>query len=349
MTAKNSDKGRVIDAEDPSISARYRYNDIFSTAWLSHALSALAKTAVPDLVSDRPISCDELAERAGLHAPSLYRALRAAAANGIFVEHADRQFSHNEVSLLLRSDHPYSWKGMACMWNHPSCLQGWSLFSECLKDGRSGIQHAFGKKLYEHLEEIPGGTFAFSEAMISNSAHPSLSIAKLFPFDNYRLVMDLGGGIGTLLCAVLEEHPDLAGIIYEIEELKEPANKHIAERGLDKRAHVEVGDFLKTIPSGPDLFMIKNSLWNWTDEQCEKLIGNVRQAVKDNDSNFLIIEYVINEENAAWTTLYDLQILNMPGGRARTLEEYERLLRQTGFRIIRVEVIEDQTLILAAP
>jgi hypothetical protein len=349
MSVKEINKGRIVDVNDPTVAARYKYNDIFSTAWLSHALSALAMNGVPDLVSDSPTSCDELAKAAGLHAPSLYRALRAAAANGIFVEHSDSRFSHNHASVLLKSDHPYSWKGMACMWNHPSCLKGWSMFSECLKDGRSGIQHAFGKSLYEHLEETPSGTLAFSDAMISNSAHPAISIAKRFPFQDYKLVMDLGGGIGTLLCAVLEAHRNLQGVIFEIDELQEPALRNIASKNLSQRASVQAGDFLESVPIGPDLYMVKNSLWNWSDEQCQKIMQNVHSSCRQRRGSFLIIEYVIDEQNAAWTTLYDLQILNMPGGRARTLIEYERLLSESNFSIKHVCVVEDETLILAEP
>lgn len=349
MQVKNRDKGRALDQNDPSVAARYKFNDIFATAWLSHAVSALANNGVPDLISSEPTCYEEIAHKANLHAPSLFRALRAAAANGIFIEHPAGHFAHNDASLLLKSDHPYSWKGMASMWNHPSCLKGWSVFSHCLKDGRSGIQHAFGKTLYEHLEETPGGTLAFSDAMISNSAHPSVSIANQFPFANYELVMDLGGGIGTLLCTILHTHPHLRGMIYEIEELKKPAEQYIEASGLATRASVEVGNFLESVPSGADLFMVKNSLWNWSDEQCSRIMQNVREAATDKQAQFLIIEYVIDEDNAPWTTLYDLQILNMPGGRARTVTEYESLLTENGFAIDRIEIVEDETLILAKP
>ncbi len=340
-------KGRVLYPQQATISARYRLNDIFSTAWLSHAISALAKHGIADLISDEPVSADELASKSGLHAPSLYRALRALAANGIFEECEGKKFRHNEISVLLSSDHPYSWKGMACMWNHPSCLQAWSGFAECLKDGKSGIQHAFGKPLYEHLEDVHGGTLAFSNAMISNSAHVSNSIAEQFPFHNYSLIMDLAGGIGTLLAAILKRHPKLEGVLLEIKELESVANKYLQQHSLTDRASFITGDFLSAVPPGADLFLIKNSLWNWSDEQCSTILKNVHYASRSHSADLLIIEYIIDDDNIEWTSLYDLQILNMPGGRARTLEEYEILLNENGFTIKQVEKVEDQTLITA--
>ncbi len=76
---------------------------------------------------------------------------------------------------------------------------------------------------------------------------------------------------------------------------------------------------------------------------------NVREAARENQAKFLIIEYVIDRDNAPWTTLYDLQILNMPGGKARTIFEYEKLLAENGFAIERIDIVEDETLILAKP
>jgi hypothetical protein len=342
-------RGRVVYAGEPEVAARYALNDIFVGAWLSHAITALARHGVPDLIGETPTAVETVAQQAHLHAPTLYRVLRAAAANGIFQEHENGMFAHTAISKLLRSDHPFSWKGMACMWNHPSCLQAWSRFGQCLEDGASGIQHAFGKTLYEHLGETPGATHAFSQAMISNTAHTSISIAREFPFSDYKVVMDLAGGIGTLLCTILEIHSQLKGVLYEIDELKAEAEQYIQARGLASRLKFETGDFIKNVPSGADLFMVKNSLWNWPDEQCLAILRNVRVASARNEGRLLIIEYVIDAQNSAWTTLYDLQILNMPGGRARTLAEYRDLLSRSGFAVEQVQHIEDQTLVLARP
>ncbi len=344
--SRRDERGRILDEN----TARYKLNDIFCAAWLSHALTALIDNNVFDTIEDKPMSADEIAQKNGLHAPSLYRAMRAAAANGILVEHEDGVFEHNDGSRLLQSNHPHSWKGMAKMWNHKSCLAAWGELSSVLKDGQSGIKHAFGKTLYEHLAEVEGGTNAFSDAMISNSTHTSMAIAKAFPFSRFKTVLDLGGGIGTLLAAILEEHKHIEGINFEIPELQQAAEEYLGQRRLRDRLKTVVGNFLENIPPDVDLYMIKNSLWNWDDENCKIIVQNVRDAIGDNrDSRFLIIEYIIDEQNAPWTTLYDLQILNMPGGRARTIEEYMELLARKGFLVESVEFVQDQTLLLARP
>jgi hypothetical protein len=349
MTALNA--GRILSASEPEVGARYKLNDIFCQAWLSHAITAVVRHGIPDAVNNnKPTSAEEIARAKNLDAATVYRVMRGLAANGIFSEVEGRAFKHSEVSKLLRSDHPNSWAGMAKMWNHPSCLQSWMNYGDCLKDGRSGVEHAFGKTLYEHLGETPSATLAFSDAMISNSRHVSPAIAREFPFDKYKTVLDLGGGVGTLLVAILAQHPQLHGAIYEIEELREPAKEYLCAAGVADRASVVVGNFSESVPENYDLYLVKNSLWNWDDEICLSILKNVRSAIGCNTyRRFVIIEYIIDEDNASWTTLYDLQILNLPGGRARTINEYSELLAEAGFEIEKIQRVEDQTLVTAKP
>lgn len=351
-------QGRILDERDETISMRYKLNDIFCTAWLSHAISAIVKHNIPDILPDKltnqsqaqPLSISEIAQKSGLNAQALYRALRALAANGIFIEEPIGYFVHNEASLLLRDDHSFSWRGMALMWNHPSCLKAWGECAESLKDGRSGIEHAFGKPLYEHLHDYPEATKAFADAMISNSAHAAQAIAQAFPFDHYKSIVDLGGGVGTLLATILARWPNLSGVLLEIADLKVAAEDYLHQCGLCQRAKFQVGNFLEHIPTGNDLYLIKNSLWNWNDDHCLAIIKNVRKAIGSAmEQRFIIVEYIIDAENAAWTTLYDLQILNMPGGRARTLLEYKELLNQAEFSVESIAYAEDQTLLIAKP
>jgi C-methyltransferase len=342
-------KGRQPD-NDPAVQARYNLNDIYCGLWLGLAVTALVKRKVFDYVDEEPTSVAEIARRGKLHSPTLYRALRAVAANGILLETAPSVFVHNDVSRLLRTDHQHSWSGMARMWAHPTTLRSWEKYDETLGDGMSGVRHAFGKSLYEHLNSDPDALETFSAAMVSNSAHPAPAIARALDVRGFKSLMDLGGGIGTLLASILEEHGHLHATLFEIPELIEPGRQFLASRGLDRRFDVVSGDFLEAVPDGIDLYLIKNTMWNWTDEQALKIVKNVRRAIgKEHQRRFLIIEYVISAENAPWSTLYDLQILNLPGGRARTQPEYEELLRAGGFAIEAVSYVQDQTILTAAP
>lgn len=349
VSERKFDCGRVADPNDPVIEARYKLNDLFTRAWMSYAVSALSSHKVFDLIEDEPVSAEYIADKTHLHAGTLYRALRALAANEILQQDDHGNFYATPVSTLLRSDHPYSWSGMAMMWNHPVSLRSWEKFGEVLTDGRSGIEHAFGKKLYEYFHDKPELTQAFADAMTSNSAHPAISIAQAFPFEKYSSVLDLGGGNGLLLAAVLKQHENLTGAVFEIDDLVVPARQYLAESGLADRAKVICGNFLTSIPPGFDVYMVKNSLWNWPDDDCLAVLKNVRQAMKGNNAaRFIIIEYIISPETAPRTTAYDLQILNLPGGRARTQIEYQTLLNSAGLELQEIIRAQDQQLLVAA-
>lgn len=153
-----------------------------------------------------------------------------------------------------------------------------------------------------------------------------------------------------LLACILHAHPALTGAVLEIEDLKLEGDQHFMREGLADRACMLIGDFLQHVPVEFDIFLVKNSLWNWNDEDCVCIMQNVRTAIgNDRNKRFLIIEYVINEANSSWATAYDLQILNLPGGRARTLPEYKDLLSNAGFDLEDTINVEDQQLLIARP
>lgn len=341
-------KGRQCDTSDPTVEARYRLNDIYCSTWLSLTITALVRKQVFDVMNDEGSSAAEIARKANLHEPSLFRALRALAANGIVSESAPSVFALNSVSRLLRLDHPRSWSGMARMWGHPTCLRSWEHFSEAIADGTSAVTHAFGKPLYEHLNSDPDALQSFSDAMISNSAHPAQALARAIDVHEISSVADLGGGVGTLLAAILEEHTHLRGILLELPELISAAEQCLAR--FKHRCDLLPGNFMESVPGGIDLYLIKNSMWNWNDSDALKIAASVRRAIgTEVHKRFLIIEYVIDDANAEWTTLYDMQMLNLPGGRARTIAEYEGLLARARFKLDRTQIVHDQTLLTFVP
>jgi SAM-dependent methyltransferase len=338
-------EGRLLDS-DPEVAARYRLNDIYCGLWLALAVTGAAATGLADHVDEDGTDATEIAARAGLDEGATYRLLRALAAHGVFAERAPRRFAHTPVSRLLRRDHPASWSGMARMWGHPAALRAWESLPGVLADGRSGMVHAHGAPLYAYLRDHPDALAAFTAAMVSNTAMASEAIARAFDFRPYRTVADLGGGTGGLLVALLGAHPHLKGMLVELPELTEPARAHLAGAGLAARVEVVAGDFMREVPPGADLYVIKNSLWNWDAEAAHAALTAVERALGP-EGRLLLIEYPIEPANARWTTLYDLQQMMLPGGHNRTLPEYREALARAGLAVESVSYAQDQTLVLA--
>jgi hypothetical protein len=336
--------GRNVASQSEAISNRYQFNDLFSATWLAEAVGTCVKLDLAEEISEQPTSVEEVARRRQFDCESLYRLLRALATNGIFVESQPRIFEHTGLSRQLRGDHPYSYKPMAALWSHPTVRRSWGAFNDAVKNGESGIKSATGQTLYQALSSSSDFARVFNTAMISNSAHASESIAIRIPLGKTKRLVDLGGGVGTLLATIVTKHPHIEGVLFELEYMYGAAEEYFKNLGLEKRVTFVPGSFLDFVPGDADTYLVKNTLWNFVDEDVLKVFRNVR-AVMNADSRFYIIEYIINSENAPWTTLFDLQMLNLPGGRARTKQEYEQMLGSAGLRVVSTEYVEDQTIL----
>lgn len=328
--------------QDEHVLNRYRFNDIFSAVWLSEALVACTRLGVPEALDGAPVAADRLAGKVGVKPELLYRLMRALAANGIFEELPERHFRHNPMSRQLRADHPYSYKPMVQLWGHPTVRRSWERLHQSLASGNSGIREATGRTLYDQLNQDAELAHVFNHAMISNSSHPSQALARSFALGEEGTVVELAGGIGTLLAAFLDVYPGWQGQLLELPYLAGAAGSYLSRFG--ERATFIAGDFTVEVPAGADLYLVKNTLWNFPDEVVGSVLRNVRRAMKP-EAVFYLVEYVVEPDSACWSGVWDLQIFNLPGGRARTVEEYEGLLAEAGLRLRERRQVEDQTVL----
>lgn len=330
---------------DSDVQNRYRLNDLFSAVWLSEAVVAAIRLGLPEAIEEEALGCDRLARQLDLNRALLYRLLRALAANGIFEECGPGQFQHTSLSRQLRADHPYSYQPMARLWGHPQVRRSWECLPSSLANAHSGIQNATGRPLYAQLQQDPEMAETFTAAMVSNSSHASRSLAEAIPVQD--TLVDLAGGVGTLLVTFLQAHPTLRGVVYDLDYLEAPAAAYFRSAGVEDRARFEKGDFTQSVPTGADTYLVKNTLWNFADEPVLQVFKQVRRALLAHPGQFYIIEYMLEPDNAAWTTVWDLQMLNLPGGRARSPEDYQSLLQAAGLSLHSKVAVEDQTVLRA--
>lgn len=328
--------------------ANWKYfHELFSTAFIHEALGTAAELEIADAVGEEPASARYIATILNLHEGSVYRLLRALAAYGIFEETAEGEFRHNSFSRQLSKKHPYSLHAMAKLWHSDALRMAWGKFPDALRDGRSAFQHAHGENIYHFLESHSETAGVFHQAMENNSTAVAESLAAGFPFGNYPRILDLGGGMGSFLAAILKAHPLNQGAVYDLPVVAEAFQKYIDSQKLKVRARFISGDWFESVPADFDLYLVKNSLWNWPDAECGKILKNVRQAMRAN-SELLIIEY-FPQADKPWTTAFDLQQLNVTGGRGRTPEEYRRLLEEVGLTLSASFQIETQAVLQCRP
>lgn len=341
----------IAERDDPSIASRLRFNEIQYAMWLCRAMCTAATLKIADAIGDEPMSVEVLAARLGLHSPSLLRLLRALAANGIFEDAGASTFRHNDMSRQLRSDHAFSLQPIAALMDAPLIKDSWDGLAGALRDGESGFSHRRGVSLYEHLRGSPADGALFMGAMASHSVQPSAAIAALPLFREVRSVVDLGGGVGTLVASIARAHTGVRGIVLDLPHVQAGAGGYLARAGVADRVTFQAGDFFESVPHGHDVYILKSVLWNWDDERCLQLLQNVRRAAGDSrDARLLVIEPVLLSSNLAWSSLFDLQMLAATdSGRSRTDEEIRDLARRSGFTLDSLTTVQDTVVAECSP
>jgi 16S rRNA G1207 methylase RsmC len=166
-------------------------------------------------------------------------------------------------------------------------------------------------------------------------------ILAAYDFSNIRQLLDLGGGSGGLLAAILKSHPVLYGTVVDLPRCAEGATRQLAEAGVSDRGTFVAGDFFESVPPGADAIVMKSVIHDWNNDLSTKILRNCRQALPER-GRLLLIERVMPEMPAANAehrshTLSDLNMLRGPGGGERTEREYRQLLHDTGFSTLQVK------------
>jgi hypothetical protein len=176
----------------------------------------------------------------------------------------------------------------------------------------------------------------FDAAMVGVHGQETAAMLDVYDFGEIRTLADVGGGNGTLLSAVLQRHPHLQGMLYDLPGVIERAKTNIAANGLSERVRFETGSFFEQVPPGADAYMMRHIIHDWTDAQCTTILTNCRQAL-GGQGRVLVIDAVIPPGNApSLGKLLDLNMLVLPGGKERTEPEFRELFAGAGFELRRV-------------
>ncbi|MGD9481801.1 methyltransferase [Streptomyces sp. TRM70308] len=312
---------------------------------ITQVVGLAARLDLADAIGDGERDAAELGRDHGIAPEQMTRLLRALASLGLCVERAPGSFALTDAGALLRSDHPESLRDFTRFHTAPQTLQPWDLLEHTLRTGRTAFDEQFGMPLYAYLAGEPEFTEVFNAAMSQESRETAATVTAHYDFGRYRSVTDVGGGDGTLITAILREHPGLRGVVFETPEGAAQASKTLAAAGLQDRCTVATGDFFEAVPEGSDLYVIKSVIHNWDDERAAAILGSCRRAMSGN-SRVLIVDVVLpdvvppttpgqSEERAVGLDPYvkDLQMAVLVGGRERTRSDVDRLCARAGLKV----------------
>lgn len=305
--------------------------------WSSRALWAAAKLGVADLMAVGPQSAAALAEATGTHAPSVYRLMRALCGLGIFHEDEQGRFSLTPVSQLMRTDSPQTMRSTLISELGEVHYPAWGDVLHSLRTGQRAFDHVFGADVWAYFRDHKEVGETFHQNMMNLTKALDQAILAAYDFSPFAKVLDVGGGHGGLLSAILRKHPNVRGVVFDVPNVAAGAKEHLASANLADRCEVTSGDFFQAIPvTGADACTMKFILHDWNDEQSLTILRNLHRALPSN-ATLLLLETVIPQRNEhSFGNFMDLNMLVMTGGRERTADEYRQLLKQGGFEFRRV-------------
>jgi hypothetical protein len=300
---------------------------------ISQAIHVAATLGIADLLADGPRSSDDLAQATQTHAPSLYRLLRALAAEAIFEELPERRFALTPKAELLRADAPNSVRGWAQYIGRPYFWQGWGNLLHSVKTGKSGVEQLLGMSVWEYRSQHPEETVYFDNAMTALTRAVSPAVVAAYDWGQFGVIADIAGGHGAQLSAILAAHPNARGILFDQPHVVAGAPPVLDAAGVADRCEVVPGSFFESVPKA-DAYILKNILHDWYDADCVRILETIRNAAPEG-ARLLVIERLIEGPNlGAGGKSSDLNMLVGPGGMERTREEFDALLASGGWKLI---------------
>jgi SAM-dependent methyltransferase len=314
--------------------------NMINGGWLSHVIAVAAQLKIFDLLVDGPQTSAALAKSTKSHAGSLHRLLRTLASAGVVAEDEDGRFQLTPIGVLLRTGVPGSVRSFARMMNEDYRTAAYAELLDAVKTGEEAFTRAYGMRLFAFLEQHPEHAKTFNDAMIAVTGHVALAAIAAYDFSQFRRVVDVGGGNGQLIAAILVAHPNMRGVVFDLATGVEGASRYLAEAGVTDRCQVVTGDFFKSVPSGADAYLLKSVIHDWDDRNSAQILANCRRAIPVN-GKLLIVERVMPARMEATpehlsASLADLNVLVLTSGRERTASEYADLLATSGFELRRI-------------
>ncbi|MBX7171550.1 MAG: hypothetical protein K1X72_11385 [Pyrinomonadaceae bacterium] len=309
---------------------------MMSGFWVSRGIYVAAKLGIADHLQDGAKTAAEIAEATNTHADSLFRVLRMLAMVGVFEQKNDDKFVLTPLSETLLTDSPVSLRPGAIAEMGEVHYAAWGNIMHSVKTGEIAFDNHFGMDVWEYFETDPEKAQNFNKYMAKSSESISQAIVESYDFSKVQKIIDVGGGLGGMISAVLRANPNLSGILFDAPSVVEKSKEFLAGAGVAERCETIGGNFFESVPSGGDLYTMRWIIHDWDDEKSVTILKNIRQVLPENGKLLLLEAVVPASGEPHFSKFMDLIMLTMTGGRERTAKEYETLLAKAGLKVTNV-------------
>ena len=296
-----------------------------------------AKLRIADHIGETPRSAADLARVVGADPGALHRFLRMLAALNLLKPRKDGRFGLAALGQFLRSDHPQSiHERLIYIAEISYSVAAAMTFS--VRTGKPAFDHVFGEPFFDYFAHSPELSAIFSRLMSQSVTDRIAGILRAYDFSPMKTIVDVGGGNGALLSAILAANPAAEGVIFDAPDVIVQARASLARSSVARRIDLVGGDLFRgPLPASGDLYVLSNIIHDWDDQAAEQILHNCRAAVRA-DGRLLIIEEVMPARvgDAPQTVANDYSMLLLTGGRQRTKPEFRQLLTAADLQLTSV-------------
>lgn len=302
-------------------------------------MSLAARLGIADLLEDKPRrTIQDLAAATDSDVSALNKVLQRLTSSDIFEEPEPGVFANTALSRLLRPGVPHSLHSMALMIGSDWMWNSWGRLDHNVATGDPAFDKVHGMPTWPWLRQHPEDAAIFDQAMADFSRAIAGSLVAALPgMDKAGTIADLGGGTGTFLAAILGANPSVKkGILADLPDVLERAHDipPVAKMLDAGRMETFGGDFFSKVPDGVDVYVTKQVMHSWDDDQLVKLLTLCREASPK--APFVAAELVQHHGATQFAKDFNLVMAITMSGSIRTAQEYEALYARAGYRLNRV-------------
>jgi hypothetical protein len=313
--------------------------EMIAGSWTTQAIHVAARLGIADHLAQGARTAGELADALGASADALHRLLRALTALGVCDEPEPGVFALTSLGAHLRADARDSVRAWALFWGG-SLWPIWATLLQSVRTGKSARALVTRRGGFDSLAQQPEAVRVFNDAMTEMTRLIAGAVVGAYDYADIRCLVDVGGGRGELLAAILRAHPAMRGVLFDLPQALAGSDAHLAAAGVADRCEALAGSFFDAVPAGGDAYLLKSVLHDWDDERARQILERCRQAM-DGRGRLLVVERVLPERmtrSAADRLLAasDLNMLVALSGRERDEAAFRALFRAAGFALTRV-------------
>ncbi|UJB40490.1 methyltransferase [Streptomyces sp. A1-5] len=334
--SRSHDGGRQV--HDP---AAVRLVEITLWFWIGQAVGAFARLGIADAFGDQHRTVDDLAVRTDCEPQGLLRLLRSLTGVGVVREVSSGLFALGELGQHLRTDHPQSMRDLAVLQSEPWMWRVFEQLPHAVSTGATPIKNVLGTDYYWNwLHQQPEERRVFDAGMVSVAKALQIPTALSYDYRDVHRIVDVGGGLGQVLTAILTANPHISGTLFDQPSTVADAQRALADAGLADRCSVEGGDMFQAVPDGSDTYLLSFVLMDWDDERAVQLLSNVA-AVLPAHGRVLVLDCLADHDTDTGPSGHpfhmgrtvDLFQMCMGSARVRTRAEFEDLYARAGLRL----------------